>query len=70
MRLILDEIEGDRPHGWMRAFGSFGDMAEWMNECMAGWLVSEIALSLHMGTCICGDSMNQCVYFATALRKS
>ena len=41
-----------------------------MNECMAGWLVSEIALSLHRGACICGGSMNQRVYFATALRKS
>ena len=41
-----------------------------MNECIASWLVSEIALSLHRGACICGGSMNQCVYFATALRKS
>ena len=41
-----------------------------MNKYIAGWLVSEIALSLHRGACICGCSMNQCVYFATALRKS
>ena len=41
-----------------------------MNEGMAGWLASGITLSLHRGACICGGFVNQCVYFATALRKS